>query len=814
MKRTVKLLLQAQIYMKYNLRMAIRMLSKNKLFSFINLFGLTAGFFAAILISQYVKFELGFDKFHTNYQNTYRVSFKRIENNQETLHSATTFLPVGNLLYEEYSEVSDQCRFYYPFTHGVINIDTKSYFEEKPVFADESFFRVFSFELLEGDKERALSEPNAVVLSEDLADKYFGRSNPIGKILKFTFEDGSAELTVKGIMANPRRDSHLKLDMLISFRTLDQWPIFQNNSWSLPFYHTYIQLNPDTDVQAFEASASALLTKYRPNDEGDGLREFFVFQPLKDIHLDSNLQFELGLNGDRQAINFMVLVAILILLIVYLNYINFTTAISATRAKEIGVHRVMGSSRTQLILRFLTESVVLNVCSFFLALLMVVFSLDMISQFTETYFEISKDIGFWLTLLGIVIIGAIFANLYPAIMSSGFQPIKILRGQFSLNTKDGLLRKTLIGAQFAITVAMIGGVVLISEQTNFLLGKDPGFASEQLMVINAPRNMQAANFQLSIEGLGEGITDHSDIYAFTTSGSVPGKVMGSGTIRRAKDETSEGTALQFNLIGYDFFSTYGLKVLEGRAFSRSFQSDNTKVMINEAAVDALGYSDNLQAVGSKILTAGRELEILGVVSNYHHSSLKINFEPIVFVLSPNRLVYMTIQLNTNQLPRTLKVIETEMKQRFPDHPFEYFFLDEVFDREFKTELRYAALLKNFSFLAVILASLGLLGLSTFLISQRSKEIGIRKLLGATPKNFVGLMGSFFLKPMMFGSLIACILLYYYGNEWLATFPFRVGMKWYMFIIPLSIVMAMTVFTLIQLVVKTSRIEPTKMLRDE
>ena len=803
----------SSLYKNY-FKSSLRSFSKNKLSSSINFLGLITGFVAALLIAQYAVYELSYDRFHKDYEHTFRVSFQRVHGDQMAFNGATTFLPVGPIMLAEYPEVYNQCRFYYPFTHGVINHENQAFHVEKPVFTEASYFEVFSYQLLEGDPASALSEPNSVVLSEQLANSYFGNKPAIGQLIRFSFEDGEAELKVTGVLENPRNDSHLKLDLLISMKTLDQWPIFQTSDWSLPFYHTYIQLTNGTDLSAFEKKSVSILEKFRGDQMGEAT-ESFSLQPLKDIHLDSHLTFELGENGNRNAINFLILIAALILVIVYLNYINLTTALSSLKAKEVGIRKVMGSYRRQLLPRFLVESFLINIGALILACAIVFLTLRYVSQQMGIYFEIASEPLFWIATVVVTSIGAIFSSLYPAVVLSRYEPITVLRGKFSAGEKGSFLRKVLMSTQFAISVAMIGGMILIAQQTNYLLSKDLGFDSEKLLVISAPQKAGEGRDQTtSIRSFGTDLLNNANIHSFTSSSSVPGRVMSSGSMSGVGDKKDERIPMHFNSVYFGYFETYGITFAQGRGFSRSFPSDRAAVVLNAAAVQALGFLNVEEVVGDKILLMEREFEVIGVVDNYHHTSLKTTYEPIVFALRPDRPVYLSLNVNTTGLLETLDDIETKMKAHFPENPFEYFFLDQVFDQEFRAELRYGSLLKGFSILAIILAALGLFGLSSFLITQRTREIGIRKVLGATGKNLFQLLSSFFLLPLVLGSIIACFALYYFGVDWLNSFPFRIEMHWLVFIVPLAVVLLMTGATLGIQTLKALKIEPAETLKNE
>ncbi len=795
-------------------RLSWRNLVRNRLSSSINVIGLMSAFAASILIAQYVYFELNFDRFHPEYENTYRVSFQHLENGQMSFCGATTFLPVGKLLHDEFPEIENYCRLYYPFTHASLKIEDQLFYEDKPVFAENSFFEIFGFNLIHGARSTALSEPNSVVISKSLARRYFQSEDPIGRQLKFSFEDGSTLLQVTGVMEDPREDSHLKLPFLISFKTLDQWPVFRENEWRFPFYHTYFQAGSPLNLPDFHERSSTLLKEFRPSSTESEFTERFLLQPIKDIHLDSNLAFELEENGDRRSVYFLVLVAVMILLIAYLNYINLSTAITSMKGKEIGIHKVMGSTRSQLIHRFILEAFLVNGISLILAIILVFFLVKPLSGLFETTIPFTTEITFWAWIIGIVFTGTFVASIYPAIIVAGFKSTQALKSAFSIKASGGSLRKILISIQFGLSILMIGGMILISKQTNFILTKDLGFDAEKLLVMGAPRDLQNENFAGTVRSFENTLIQNANIHNITSSGSVPGKVMGSATVRRSNKTDSEGTALYVNGIGYQYFETYGIQFLAGRSYSRSFISDSTKVILNETASQALGFDSPEKAVGQLIQTGTAEFEVLGVVEDYHHSSLKSTFKPIVFVFSPDRMVYFTLNLNTGDLNNLLSYIEEEYQQHFPEHPLEYFFLDQVFEHEFKTEKRYTGMLKIFSLLAVIIASMGLFGLSSFAINQRAKEIGLRKVLGASVTSFMLLLGRFFLLPTLLGTIMSFLILIYVGRIWLDQFPYRIGFDWVIFVIPLVMVLLLTGVNLVLLSLRASRINPVALLKSE
>ena len=797
------------------LKTGFRNLSKNRLTSFINLFGLTLGLVAVLLISQYAAFELSYDKFHREWDKVYRVSFSRTVNDEVFFNGATVFRPVGPALKENFPEVESQMRFYFPFTHAELRVEDRSFNEEKPIFADPTFFDVFSYPLIAGNQETALAEPNKVLLSRRLAERYFGAKEPLGKVLQFSFESGKTNLEVSGVLENPRADSHLKLDMLVSFSTIDQWDGFDGTDWQLPFYHTYIKFGQKPNVVDFESRGSALVESFRPPNLGNNISDKIKLQPLSDIHLDSDLTFELFENGDRKSVNLLIVIASLILTIAYLNYINLATARSVKRAKEVGVRKILGSEKRQLVYQFLTESSILNFIALTVAVLILIPLTPFFSDLIAKDFRMSTDPVFWMIIVGVTFLGSILSGIYPALILSGYKPIYVLKGNFISSRRGGLLRKALVSFQFVIAVTMIGGTMLLLKQTDFLLNQDLGFDASQTMVMNAPRNAEnEQDYLSSIRTFSAEINSLPAINGFTHSGSVPGKVLSSGQFQSKSNGNGETVAIPVNTIGLGYFKTYGLEFLVGRGFSEKVSTDMDGVVLNEAALDVLGFQNVEEALNQKIVTRERELNVLGVVKNYHHSSLKESYKPLVFVYAPMRTLYFSFNLATDDLVSSLDKLESLVTEHFPSTPFEYTFLDQTFDAEFRSELRFAKLFKAFSLLSILLSGLGLFGLTAFMVNQKAKEISVRKVLGAQGLHILKLLTSAFMSPLIFGSLAAWGIIYYVGNEWLNGYAFRTELSWTFFVVPVGVVAILSAFTIGNQTLKALRSEPTKALRNE
>jgi len=797
------------------LKTGFRSLRKHAMSTSLNFLGLLLGMTATLLLAHYAYSELNFDRFHSDYEHVYRLAYERTVNNEPAFHGATTYLPLGPTLKQSQPAVEEQVRLYYPFTHGVIQYQTEAHVEEKPVFADASFFEVFNFPLMQGNKATVLSGPNKVVLSERLVEAYFGRESGMGKEIKFSFEDGEALLQVVGIMPNTRPDTHLQVDMLISFETLGQWPTFENSKWALPFYHTYVRTSAGADLIDLATQAATIIGENARINTAREVVDQIHFQALQDIHLDSDLTFELGPNGDRSSVYLMIGVAALIMLVAYLNYINLSTALATVRAKEVGLRKVMGSTRKALVQQFLVESTLLNVLALLMAIGLTALLLPFVSRVMALDLNFLTDGVFWLVAVLITVSGALAAGVYPAFVLSAYKPVSVLKGQFNKSTRGVLLRKALVGTQFFVSILMIGATMVLLEQTSFLINKDQGFDAMRMLVINAPRHQgDSKAYVAKVDAFANELTAMPKVRAFTHSGSVPGKVMGSGSFKVKDNVEKEAVTLQINSVDQGFFEAYGLNFKSGRAFSKELQTDRMSLIVNEAALEFLGIDDHEQALNEKLEALGREFSIVGVIENYHHSSMKTRFEPIAFVLNPSRTIFFSLNLDQSGLLTTLDEVEAAMKVHFPESPFDYFFLKDDLQNQFQSDLKLMTMFRAFSLLAVILGALGLFGLSSFIASQRMKEMGVRRVLGATGFNLLEVISGTFRWPLVIGGFLATTALYLGANEWLSAFPFRTSLAWTVFGIPLVIILVMAgaiaVFQTIRLISKN----PIHSLRSE
>jgi putative ABC transport system permease protein len=792
---------------KNYLKIAFRNLWRHRVFSFINILGLTVGMTAFFLIFHYVRFELSYDAFNTNATNIYRV-VSDIKTPTETINAGGPSWAVGAHIKGEFPEVVAAVRI----DNNSLLIrrgDTK--FEEgNCLFADSAFFSVFSFPLVKGDPRTCLAEPFSIVLSETAAKKYFGNEDPIGKSLLVNAE--GVNNTVTGVMKDIPENSTIKADVLVSMTTLtrkfnqgldDQWGNYGNR--------TFVMLKPGTNYKAFESRLPAFLNKLN----GDEMKKWQMFptlylEPIRDVYLRSTRDGSKA--GNIKNVYTFSIIGVFILLIACFNFVNLTTARSAERAKEVGVRKVVGAARSQLARQFIGESIILCVIAYILS---IVFSALLFNLFNQLS---GKIIGhnifdhplYLLLLFGIAVGIGILAGIYPALVLSSFQPITVLKGRFSTGTKGILLRKGLVVAQFTISISLIIGTIIVYSQMQYMRSQDLGFVKDQKLIIDTHNEKAREALKNAIKGM-------PGVESVSLSGSVPG---GGNPGAYSQIENIKGDMQIANLdlyfVDFDYIPQYKMKLLAGRAFSRDFMTDTTQSMIvNEAAMKMFGYSDPRQIIGKKFDQWGRKGIIIGVIKDFHFHSLQEVIKPLSIRIEPEGCSLITAQLTAGRnIPATVSAIETKWKSFMPNRPFSYFFLDESFDKQYRSEDRFGRLFLNFAVLAIFISCLGLLGLASYSTMQRTKEIGIRKVLGASVGTIVNLLSKEFLILVLISFLIAGPLAGYLMYKWLEGFAYRMGMEWWVFVVAGILALFIALFTVSFQAIKAALMSPVRSLRTE
>ncbi len=818
-----------------------RNLIRNKSFSTINIFGLAIGMAAFFLIIQYVDFELNYDKFHQNSDRIYRVIIDSERSSSSSL-IASNHPGTGPSMKTDFPEVEEYARI----IHQSIfmgEVTTWSYidepgrekiFNEARVFsADPSFLTMFSFPFVFGDPGNALTDINSVVISQSVSEKFFGPENPLGKTLTL---NGRQTYNVTGVFKDIPGNSHIKFDLLIS-SFLKQWSDgewLKEKSWVWPEFYTYVRLTPQADPKHLETKLEDFVVKYT----GDLMKEWnfkqrFLLQPLTDIHLgSSNIRKEIEVRGSERTVYFLLGIATLILVIAWINYINLSTSTSIKRAREVGLRKVVGASKPQLITQFLLESAMVNLLAILCSFILIFFTYPFFGQLAgknmgDSLLESSLISGgrFWLILSGVFILGSFLAGLYPAFVLSSFRIVTVLKGKFFGSKSGIILRKTLVGSQFVISVALIAGTIMVYKQVSFMRNQELGYSAEQLLVIKSP-SVGDSTIRSRMTTFKTELMRNPEINGLAPSSQIPGKLIPmANSIRNFGEGTGGNVRTYHYMIDRDFFDTFGLDIVAGRNFrvneSRDLQDTGTifAIMVNEQVTESLGYSGAQEAIDQLVYFAVGTKDwvgkIVGVVENFNQQSLREGYDPILFFPFPGFSgQYITINLNMIHPDETISFIEDQYRQAFPGNQFDYFFLDDFFDRQYAADQQFGKLFGLFSGLALAIACLGLLGLSTFMISQRTKEIAVRKVLGSTIPGMIHLFSKDFIRLIVAANLIALPVVYFFIRNWLSDFAFRTNIGWSMFIVPAIVLLVISLTTVSIQTIRTGSMNATRFLRSE
>ncbi len=794
----------------------LRSVTTRKGFSLLNIVGLAIGLSASLLILQYVKDELSYDDFHAHRDRIYRVRFDAYRNGQKIFECATAFPRVAPMLKAEFPEVEDATRLYLRYGGGVVRHEDVSIKETNLFQAEKNFFTIFSYPLVAG--ENKLDLPNTAIVEEEVARKYFGNESPIGKRIRY---ENNEEYEITGVMRSPE-NSHLKFSFLFSYPTLiTLWGEDFNNAWGWYDFYNYVLLKPGSDYQALEAKLPAFVDKYGSNANSntkasEGTR--FVLQPLEDIHLYSDLIQEARVNGNGRSVYFLMIIAFFILVIAWVNYVNLATARAVERAKEVGVRKSVGAHKMQLIYQFISEACLVNLCAALLGIILVdaaipAFNLMADKHLTHTIF---LDSNLWISLFILFVAGSLMSGLYPAFILSGYQPATVLKGTMKSSREGMLLRKGLVVTQFVASVALIAGTLIVYNQLKFMENRELGIDIDQTLVINAPGVVDFDSLYGNyLEVYRNAVAAHPDVSAFTASSEVPGNLIYWATsAQRLGDDGSQSNQMYIMGIDHHFFNTFGNKLLAGRGYSNEFTGDSSSVVLNKKAVDIFNLGNPDNAIGQQIRIGGDTLRIVGVVDNYHQEGLKQDFRPTAFILQQNSRSYFSVKMNTQRLDQTMAFLKEEYQRIFPNNPFDYFFLDTFFNRQYKNDRQFGSVFAFFALLAIFVASLGLFGLASFTAAQRTKEIGIRKVLGSSVPHIFLLLSRDFLKLVLLANVIAVPVVWFIMQKWLDTFAFRIDIDVWVFVVAAAITVFIAFATVSYQSAKAAFTNPVTSLRYE
>lgn len=813
---------------------AFRSLKKNKFFSFLNIAGLAIGMTVFLLIAQYVRFEQSYENFIPDLEHLYRVSLTSYVNNELVMSSAENYPGAGPALSHELPEVVGNARLYnmgYKNNVIITNEDAQpdpiALKQRRFLYADSSFLPLIGYPMVSGDPRTALAQPFTAVVSEQYARLYFGKEDPIGKMLRLQDDDFNNELVkVTGVFKDLPANTHLKFDVLFSYRTLfsrfDRAPVRYDQSWQRKDMYTFIKVRPGTDPARLEEKFAGIVEKYSPGLKERNQRDILFLQPVKDIHLTSNLAEEFEANGDGRIVRFLAMIGIFVMVIAWINYINLSTAKAMERAKEVGVRKVMGAFKAQLIRQFLVEAAFINLLAVLVAVVLVALALPYFNTLSGSHFTLIDLISPWflLAVLSLWIIGTLLSGFYPALVLSSFRPVTVLKGKLKNSLRGIMLRKTLVVLQFMASVALIAGTLIVYRQLNYMMQQDLGMNIDQVLVVErpgiAPRDRKA--FNSAVDVFRNEVKKHPAVEGFSTSVTVPGKQREyKVSIKRYGASDDDQVAIRFNSMDYDFIDVFRMKLIAGRRFSEAFPKDqDTSAIITESAARLLGFKKPEDAIGQTLAIDAFQYYpiVVGVVNDYHQVSLKKSLDPTLFYCTNYGGEYYSARISTSDLQGTVAHMREAWEKAFPGNPFEYFFLDDFFNRQYENEKKFGALFTTFAALAMIVGCLGLFGLSAYTATQRTKEIGIRKALGSTDQGIFVLLSKEYVKLVLLSIVLAVPLVWFFMSNWIESFPYRTTISPFIFATAGLTVLLVSLLTVSYQTVRAARTNPVESLRYE
>jgi len=801
------------------LKTAIRNLLRYKGFAIINISSLTIGIIGCLVIGLFVWDEWQYDKNIPGGENVYRVYEQRKDNDNIT-YAAISAPAFATFLKRTYPEVDTTTRILMSIDKFLMEVGEKRNYEEKGWFVESSFFQVFPLKFSKGDPATALIEPKTVVLTEDLAKKYFGTEDPINKTIYIDKDT----LAIKGVLAKLPEHFHLDFNYLMSLPTAGI-PQERMERWTWHQFYTYVKLKPGANVRQLQDKFQAHMKKeIFPTLTQAGSTFLPFFQPLKDIHLRSaDFIYDNAVRGNQTYIKALTIIALFVLVIACFNFVNLATARSFRRAKEIGVRKVIGAERKQLIIQFISETILLSVLSMLLAIVATFLIVPLLNQFTGKSIEFNP---FANPILGLIILAAgivigMIAGIYPALVLSGFQPIKVLKNMKLVGSGGGAwLRQALVVIQFSLSVLLIVSTTIVYRQTQFLNKTDIGFNKEQVVYFQVRGDLEK-----NLETFKSELKRSQNIVAITSGYGLPGdRYAGDGVKTTGNDGEKERSANVF--IGdHDYVKTLGLRVIAGRDFSKNMATDVKEAfIINETAVKEWGFSTPEKAIGQPIswnewspidtLNPVKKGKVIGVVADFHYKSLHEKVTASVIHVYPQVLFAVAVKLKTADIKNTIAYIVNVWSKFVPGYPLDYKFMDETYASMYKAEAKLSDLLWIFTIMAIVVGCMGLFGLTAFSAEQRTKELGIRKVLGANAFDIVGLLSKNFLVLVMIASLIAFPIAWWAMNSWLKDFPYRVSISWWVFGIAIIAALAVALLTVSFQAIKAALTNPVKSLRTE
>ena len=808
---------------KNYLTLAFRNLLKRKLYSFINIAGLAIGVAVCLVILKYVDFELSYDNYHQNAPNIYRTVTSSYTNGEFRSAGPLSGYAQGPLLVQDIPEVKTYVRTHPMYGGAVISNNASAgeplrFHEENIQFVDSTFFDVFTYQSIAGNPATALDKPNSMVITKTMAKKYFNNEDPVGKSMTISGGWADGDYQVTAVIEDVPENSHFPFDFLLSFQNIMQNGQYKNdNGWGWYNFVTYIELQPGADHKEVEKKLPAFIQKYQGKDLAESnSKQVLTFQPIRDIHLTPGFNNESSATMSVNTIYFFVIISIFILAIAWVNYINLSTARAIERAREVGIKKAIGAFRTQLMSQFIFESVLVNFIGIVIAVLIAFLLLPVLGDIVgkKLVFDFT-DIRLWGILFGLFAVGSLVSGAYPAFVLSSFNTTAVLKGGADKVTGGFSLRKALVVFQFVASLILIAGTFAIYRQLMFMRSQDKGFDMEQMLIFNGPsviENRETAEEKLIT--LKNEIKKIASVENVATSASIPGGGFNWGTgMRRDGTQQEESKSGNVAWVDPDFLATYKMELISGRPWDPDRKSDREAMLVNEAALTTFGLGDAQHALEERIILGDDTVNIIGVLKNYHWNSLKSEHIPILLASDKVSRRNYSVRLSGN-IPESIRQIEAKFKEVFPGNPFDYYFLDDFFDKQYKDDQQFGKIFSLFAGLAIVIACLGLWGLASFTTTQKLREISIRKVLGASTSSIMSLLSSQFMILVLIASVIALPITWYGIDRWLGGFAFHINLTWDLFVIPSVILALIALGTVSVHILKGASTNPAKVLRSE
>lgn len=808
------------------LKLAYRNLLKNKTFSLINILGLGLGLAAFILIFEYLTFEFSYDKFHGNADRIYRVINDRSQNGKQIQHSTYSYPAVSPAMAKDYAEIDAYSRILVPGGDALIKTENGIFLGDKSLFVDDSFLKIFNFPLLIGDKSSALDKKRVVILSERIAKKYY-QTDDLSKIIGKELYWGSETqpYTIEGICKNIPENSHLQFDILLSYSSLygpDHTEL--DESWTYSIVRHYLLLNKEKDYEILQSKLADFSGRYFQGDKVTGSHEKFILQPLNDIHLYSDSEYEYAKTTNGKAVWIMLLVSVIILIIACINYVNLTVSRSIERAKEVGVRKTMGAARAQIIKQFILESMLLSALAVISALLIVLSVQHPFNELLGTELTIWSIFSFTSSMAAIIWVSALIGGLflsgfYPAFILSSHTPVTVLKGKFLHSARGQFLRKSLVVFQFMISCTLVTAALIVSMQLNYMDKIDLGLNIERTIIVSPPlRTAFDSAYLRKVNTFKHSVQQLSHVTHVSTSSHVPGtKPFRTFGIKLQGESSSLQYSMNQLVVDEDFFNMYNVKLLAGRMFEASDCNFDwnlvDKIILNRRALQILDKDVN-DIVGRKLTIGDKLWTVIGVVEDFHQQSLHNGIDPMLFTPDYGTTNPVSIKLSDEDYLAVINQLKSLFQTSFPDNAFSYSILEDNFNNQYQSDKQFGNVITVFTGLAIIISCMGLIGLSSYAAVQRTKEIGIRKVLGASVTNIISLLSIDFIKLVLIATLLSIPATYYFSDAWLINYAYRITPNLFIFTLPIVAILIIATLTISIQILKTAKTNPVDTLKYE